>query len=48
MTIYDEKTLKSIEEYLLDGTYPIENTPPETVELRKQMKRGFREIIKND
>ena len=25
-TIYDEKTLKAIEEYLLNGTYPIEIT----------------------
>ena len=32
----------------MNGTYPIEDTPPETAELRKQMKRGFREIIKKN
>ena len=45
-TIYAEKTLKSIEEYLLNGTYPVVITSLETIELRKQRKRGFREIIK--
>ena len=43
-----KKTLKAIEEYLLNGTYPIEITSLESVELRKQRKRGFREIIKKD
>ena len=47
-TIYSEKTLKAIEEYLLNGTYSIEITSLESVELRKQRKRGFREIIKKD
>ena len=41
-----KKKLKAIEEYLLNGTYSIEITSLESVELRKQRKRGFREIIK--
>ena len=45
-TIYAEKILKVIEEYLLNGTYPIEIISLETVELRKHRKIGFREIIK--
>ena len=45
-TIYAEKKLKAIEEYLLNGTYPIEIASLESVELRKQRKRGFRGIIK--
>ena len=40
-TIYAEKTLKAIEEYLLNGTCSIEITSLESVELRKQRKRGF-------
>ena len=43
--IYAEK-IKAIAEYLLNGTYQIEITSLETVELRKQRKRGFRGIIK--
>ena len=46
--IYAEKAVKAIEEYLLNGTYPNKITSLETVELRKQRKRGFREIIKKD
>ena len=47
-SIFVLKTLKTIEKYLLNGTYLIEITSRETVKLRKQMKRGFREIIKKD
>ena len=32
--IYADKTLKTIEEYLLNGTYPIEITSLESIELR--------------
>ena len=46
--IYAEKTLKTKEEYLLNGTYSIEITSLGTVELRKERKRRLREIIKND
>ena len=35
-TIYSEKTLKAIKEFLLNGTYPNEISSLETVELRKQ------------
>ena len=43
--IYAEKTLKAIK-YLLNGAYPIEVISLESVELRKQWKRGLKRSSK--
>ena len=44
-TIYSSKTYKAIKDYLEEGKYPDEVLSIIPYEVRKQRKRGFRQII---
>ena len=47
-TIYSKNTYKSIKEKLISGVYPAEILSVKPLEVRKQRKRGFRQIIDKD